>query len=376
MMAELFEGFIRRAIVWVRKQGEFDSADAAENFIAEWKSGRIYEPRSNPEVLGPFNREVERLLHIDSTGTRARLRFQPERAWHIKLGDDRVTVEDVAASATWELRLTQSLAAGESPAVIVTSKAFPDRDAAERALSRLEHALLVTSLQSGYGFSFSERVPPTVITEHGLKAFVPETVRALQDDLGEVIFETPPPTLFLHVGRPSLTVGVNPSIFLDRLNAALQAAQQVEDRTRTAYELFASSRFENSSRARFLLLVMAVEAMLDRENRPQTQIDFLVPIVEQVQAMSKSDAAWTLLANGLGELKRESIASAAARQITAVVSAEAASDFKKAYGLRSRLVHGGKRAEPGELNDTSNKLEPTVKALLLWRLTTAQAVAD
>ena len=65
----------------------------------------------------------------------------------------------------------------------------------------------------------------------------------------------------------------------------------------------------------------------------------------------------------------QSIAAGAAAQITKDVSADTARGFRRMYGLRSRLVHGGKAVIASELSNAGNELEPIVKTMLLRRLT-------
>lgn len=352
----------------VRRRGGHDAADEAENFVAAWHEGRIYQSHARPEALDEWLTAVNKELHVDAEGHRVRVRFQPEPAWNLALGEDTLAIHDVVTGAVWELRLARDESAGRSKAVVVDSSAFIDRATAELAAARLEAALLKTSVQIGYGFALSHRIPPSVITEHGFRHFLPDGIRGFKDDLGVTVYEAPPATVFLHMSEMNVSVSAAAENFRQALQNAVGTVAAIEDRLRTAYELFSSSRFENSSRARFLLLVMAVEAMIDRADRPDNEATFVARLIELVDGEPFSDQAKAALAAGLRELKRKSIGASASAQIAKEVSAEAAAAFKKMYGLRSRLVHGGKPVAPSDLNDASNKLEPIVKAMLSRRL--------
>jgi len=219
----------------------------------------------------------------------------------------------------------------------------------------------------GYGFALTERTPPGVITESGLALLVPTGMQGLKDELGITVFHTPPPAIFLGADFTA-SVSVRHTRMVTELQQALTDAGPLDERTRTAYELFASSRFENSSRSRFLLLVMAVEALVERSGRPQDEQDYLAQSVRELEASTLSVDAKATLRQALSSLKMQSISSAAQVMIAGAISAPAAEAFKKTYGIRSRLVHGGLAISPGKLSDASNQLEPTVKALLLARL--------
>jgi len=277
-------------------------------------------------------------------------------------------ISDSDTGTCWELRYLPNQDSEEGDSFIVESSVFPDRSSAELACKKMEAAILVVSLNRGFGVALNERQPSTVITEYGLNTLFPPGIRAIQDKLGTTIFETPPATVFVAAGSMKLSVGTPAKQLVAPFEAAIRADVEIDDRTRTAYELFTSSRFENSSRARFLLLIMAIEAMIERVDRPLDERIFLDGAINSLKASEVPADSKQTLANGLRGLKKQSISTAARATIAQKISAEAALDFRAMYDLRSRLVHGGKSLDPSEVCDASNKLEPTVKTMLLKRL--------
>jgi hypothetical protein len=366
---ELLEGLLRRCVVALRKQGQFDAANTGEEWISAWRAGFFHDPHGQVEAMAAWNAELERAHRVDSLGDRVRLKLQPERAFNLDLEDHiGIKVVDPHVNGEWELRLAPERHAERSRALVLESRAFLDQPTAELAATRLEAALLLASVRLGYGFALTERTPPGVITNSGFALLVPIGMQGLKDELGITLFRTPPPAIFLGTGGFRATVTVRHTRMIAELQQALTDAVVLDERTRTAYELFASSRFENSSRSRFLLLVMAVEALVERSGRPQDEQGYLDEAIRALKTSALSVAARATMTQALSSLKAQSISSAAQAMIAGAISTPAAEAFKKLYGIRSRLVHGGLAISPGNLNDASNQLEPTVKALLLARL--------
>lgn len=368
---------MRRAAVALRSRGRFDAANEAENWISAWGAGYLYDPHGQVEAMGEWIAELERALKVDSLGDRVRIRLQPERAWNLDLPEHAtVGISDPSAGAEWELRLGSDVDPEKSRALVLESRAFADRSTAEAAALRLETALLLASVRLQYGFALSDRAPTPVITDAGFKATIPAGMQGFKETLGVTFYKTPPATLFLQIGSFRGSVKVRAGNFVEAVQKALVDVGEVDQRTRTAYELYASSRFENSSRSRFLLPVMSIEAMAQQAERPEVEREFIDTAVVCLQKSTLSSEAKEMLRNALLSLKTKSIASATQTLITGAVSRAAANEFKKMYKLRSRLVHGGESLDPSEINDASNRLEVTVKAILLKRLTTTPPDAN
>lgn len=369
MQRELLEGLLSRCVVALRKQGQFEAANTGEEWIAAWKAGFFHDPHGQVEAMAAWNAELERAHRTDSLGDRVRIKLQPEQAFNLDLEDHvGIAFVDSHVNAQWELRLASERHPQRSRALVLESQALPDARAAEIAAGRLEAALLLASVRLGYGFALTERKPPVVITNAGFAMLVPTGMQGLSDALGITVFRTPPPTIFLGTGDFEGSVTVRHLRLVDELRQALVDASVLDERTRTSYELFASSRFENSSRSRFLLLVMAVEALVERSGRPADEQSYLNDAIQGLKTSGLSASARATMKQALTFLKTQSISSAAQALIANAVSAPAAKEFKKMYGIRSRLIHGGQTISPGKLNDASNQLEPTVKTLLLKKL--------
>jgi hypothetical protein len=156
---------------------------------------------------------------------------------------------------------------------------FDSEAAARVAGGKAVAALLLTSLRSGYAVSIQPRAPTGVVTDAGRKFFAErlglDTV--YDDSYGLTVFEEVGRTRFISAGGMRGIVGQPASAFIAAWSEAFLTAAPCNERVLLSYDLFASSRFENSSRARFRLLVMAVEALV--EQAPRSADDRLLSTV-------------------------------------------------------------------------------------------------
>jgi hypothetical protein len=193
-----------------------------------------------------------------------------------------------------------------------------------------------------------------------------------RDRLGVSIFEENGCTRFVSMGSPSVSVSSKLSPFISEWNCAPKTS--ISLRNLIAYELYASSRFESSSRARFLLLVMAVEALGCQMERAADELSVIDKLLEQVQIAELPESRRNALMNGIRGLKKVSIGETCRRLISqamdcsAVTDTDAASHFRDCYKVRGKIVHSGKTPAPSQLSNESNRLEKTVRELIAWTL--------
>jgi len=199
------------------------------------------------------------------------------------------------------------------------------------------------------GADFGDRAAKSWFTKEGLDAVSKQTGRpALNDVHGLMVYEQ---TSRLNVVFSSLTAnavrGINLEQFLSVFNSTLSRPREFTEQERVALLLFNASFFPDSPDGRFMLLMMAVEALI--EQRPQS--DNVKAIVQGF--LSAVDAATDLdagekaaLKSGLGQLRRESIRQAGRRLVREKIGARnykgmpAEEFFESCYALRSKLVHG------------------------------------
>jgi hypothetical protein len=199
------------------------------------------------------------------------------------------------------------------------------------------------------GVDYGRNRPKSMFTKYGLEWLSKQSghERILNDVYGTMIYETNPPPRFvtMHlqavIGKPE-----------DQLSKAIEKALKYEIRLsvteRLSIDLFNASYFQESEYTRFMLLVMAIEALLKRENRTDKtleHIDILIKMTRENDNISSSEKE--SLIGGLTGLKNESINQMGRKLAKERLGSKTYNDkspeafFSYCYYLRSRLVHGG-----------------------------------
>lgn len=113
-----------------------------------------------------------------------------------------------------------------------------------------------------------------------------------------------------------------------------------------ALALFNASFFQRSADSRFVLLVMAVEALIDPAPRSAEARAYVDGLITQTRSSSLSEAEKQSIIGALRCLRNESINSAGRRLASARLPSKFYQDklppdfFSHCYQLRSNLVHG------------------------------------
>jgi hypothetical protein len=209
--------------------------------------------------------------------------------------------------------------------VLITGAAYPDEGSAAQGGQRVLDALRRTFARMRMGVTLGGTWDR-------------------QDEL-QIIPLPPPPFAY---GFPSrLTVGRNPGRVERFFQESLAQGLDMNDAERLAYDLFALSWFAESRRVRLLLLVMAVEAVVQQDDALAEICDCVDRFMQQAaEAESLTADQRRDLRSRLGWLKKESIAEAGARLVQTELAGFTYSGvpapklFTTVYKLRNRLVHG------------------------------------
>jgi len=122
------------------------------------------------------------------------------------------------------------------------------------------------------GADFGERAVTGVVTEAGLAALTEERGgRFVNDVHGLMAFECDPWPTFVSVSADAVA-GRQEARVLDAIAKAAHIEAAVSDRERLAYDLYSASFFEASADARFMMLMMAVETLIELRARPSEVI--------------------------------------------------------------------------------------------------------
>jgi hypothetical protein len=171
--------------------------------------------------------------------------------------------------------------------------------------------------------------------------------RVLADEPGLMVFETEPPPSFISAWSGHVVMIRDIATFERVFAFALTHPRELTDAERLSLDLYNASFFEISPHAKFLTLVMAVEALLVPEPRPVAvgvHVEELIRLTEtsktlpQNQIESLCGSLQWLLNESIGQAGRRLARERLAPKTYGGLSAPLF--FTHVYSLRSKLVHG------------------------------------
>jgi len=277
---------------------------------------------------------------------------------------------------------------GTTVKLVVVGKEMPLRDSRDLALvgsgwpSQVEAAMAgekyTTALMLAFarirvGGDFGTRGPRMVITPAGLQYFarmMGVEMPVIQDIHGVMTYEGHPG--LVRTDSPELLRTAASEHFGQMFRQLAEANVVLSDKERNALELYNSSFFYAGADSRFLLLMTAVEALLDPQPRPEdaaAHVDQLIAATHANLRLTPGDRA--SMVGSLQWLRDESIRQAGRRVVSARLGQRqygrlvAKDFFCSCYDLRSRLVHGlAPFPSWEEVNMTNGPLELFVSDLL------------
>jgi hypothetical protein len=245
------------------------------------------------------------------------------------------------------------------------------REAGSRWRGFVERALARVNI----GANFGDRAPGSYMSAEYRKMLAQQwsVPRVVQDEHGLMVFEAEPwpkfalSTVHAVVGRPA-----------PRLVKAIEKAHElsiaISDREKTAFDLYSGSMFVASlADARFLMLMMAMETLIEQEARSDAAVAHVDRLIHETKDAELSADEIRSLTSSLQFLRRESITGAGRRVAQKLgdrtygdpIKEPPAKFFTGCYNLRSSLVHGSlPRATFSEVNGRVAGLELMVSDLL------------
>lgn len=181
-------------------------------------------------------------------------------------------------------------------------------------------------------------------------------VAAYNDDPGLLVVPEDPVPVFGRL-RADVIAGRNAEGTRTAILDAYEAELSPDDQTLLAFEMFSASQNmpPGDADSRFLMLMIAVESLIEPGDRAASQIAILEELREHlksIEGISADDA--NAIRGALGLLKDESIGSAGRRLANSLgdriyLDLSPAKFFTKCYAVRSQLVHGNVERSDSEL---------------------------
>ncbi|MEQ1718312.1 MAG: hypothetical protein ABL907_20405 [Hyphomicrobium sp.] len=301
-----------------------------------------------------------------------RLRFLRSPTDTVQTAANEVALSD--ASAPSPLRLHNPEADGtilEATQLALTGDGYSSEEEAQRAGQRYQSALMVALARHRVGADFGLRAPKGFVTDYGL-AMLSQKLgqRILNSVHGLMIYVTEPTPKFALVNASPVR-GVDPDRFRVAFSAAVATKPELSERDTVAFSLFNASFFRESADSRFLLLMMAIEALLDLRPRSDAARAHVESLIVQTEAAALSANERASMLGALRWLANESISQAGRNLCVERLGERRYKDlpshkfFTYCYGLRSALVHGSIPYPTfDEVANTVGQLEVLVADLL------------
>jgi hypothetical protein len=234
----------------------------------------------------------------------------------------------------------------DSEVLVFESEGWPSQEAAAQAAERYVPALALTLVKLRVGADFGRRAPKSAFTRAGLRMLETESrPRVLNDVHGLMLYESEPRPCFATASLDDVCA-VGQRRFEHVFSKALELAVRPTERERVALDFFNASFFQQSPDSRLLMLVMAIEAILDppaRAGEALAHVESMIAATRECGSLS-DDEKQSLLGS-LEWLKYKSIRQTGRKLASSVLGErkymdkEAPAFFLYCYDLRSRLVH-------------------------------------
>jgi len=263
----------------------------------------------------------------------------------------------------------------ESRELILSACGYRSEAGAERAGRVVKQALALAAARARIGVDFRSRGPSSAVTPAGLQYFaglLNLEGPVAPDKYGLVTYKRLAGLHFIKMGDMNSVVTKPLEELAEPLRVFVDADLQLSAMEEVAFEFYNASFFQASADARFLLLMTAIEALIDpakRSTEARKHVDTLIAATRANESMP--DAERTSIEGSLCFLKDESFRQAGKRIVAARLGDReyegktAEKYFSDCYNLRSRLVHG-KDPIPtwAEVNQANGALERFVSDLL------------
>jgi hypothetical protein len=230
---------------------------------------------------------------------------------------------------------------------VFQSNGWPSEDEVHRASSLYLDVLTLTLVRLRIGADFGSRAPKSTLTRHGVALFEAQTGKRILNDVHGLMVYKSHPTPYFVSAKANCILGKPQDHFEKIFSHALASNRILTERERLSLELFNTSFFQKSNEARILLLVAAIEALLEpspRSSAAASHVESMIAATSNSEILSSGEK--DSLLGSLNWLRNESI-NKTGRKLAVdnlkdrtYMDKVAPSFFSYCYNLRSRLVHG------------------------------------
>lgn len=330
---------------------------------------------------------ARRILPLRNTGSKEddkivpsvfcfRIRFRRSPRESLAIGETSAEVAEDAEGILIKISAFDAdKSIEESEELVLSGCGYHTAESARVAGSTFRQGLALALARNLIGVDFRSRGPSSSITPAGLQHFASVFHLAgpvAEDRYGMSVHERLPDLHFIKMGDVNPFVKKPFEKVIQSLSDFIATEPSFSTAEEVAFEFFNASFFQNSADARFLLLMTAIETLIDpaeRSAEARKHVDGLIAATARNDAIDSEERL--SLEGSLRFLKRQSIRQAGKRVVVERLGDReykgkpASKFFSDCYDLRSRLVHG---LDPiptwEEINQTNGDLERFVSDLL------------
>ena len=269
----------------------------------------------------------------------------------------------------------------EARRIEVVGRAFDDEKSANEAGQRWRGLIEAAFSAMRLAVDFGDRAAKGFVTNIGLKmataAF--EDRPTLNDVHGLMVYNDEPRPIFLHMGPATAIRSPDGPAVIRAVREAVRRNIVRTEEEHVAYDLFSAS-FNTAGviDARFVMLMMAIEAILVQEERSPEAVTLVKKLRATVEASTLPPGEKSSLRDAMAYLHQESISKSGRRlaktlgnQPRYVLGPDGKGTekpvdfFQDSYLMRSSLVHGeGERPSYTDVSCRGASLEDFVADLL------------
>lgn len=229
-----------------------------------------------------------------------------------------------------------------SDQLVVKGEGYESAEAANIAGQNIRDRLTIAFSKLRFPADFGDRAAKGLYTEAGLKMLEKEAGQPVLNNIHGLLVHESNAEYRYATFKLKGTIHKSAEESLKIIASSFSIKVPITEKRRLAYELFSASSFTDYVDARFMLLMMAVETLIEQKERDAKErelIEQMISLVEKSEIENKQS-----LKSSLSNLKYESIGQAG-RNIASnlkgtYLDVDPIKFFMKCYELRSKLVHG------------------------------------
>lgn len=303
-----------------------------------------------------------------------RVRFKVGPRTRIDAKVDELVLDETGGVRVFLRSLTAGQLVNDANELAMRGEGYATEAQAAAEGKRWVGALVLGMISEFVGTDFGERSPTGWMSPAGLELVSAANpgVRAYNDIAGLQVLSQSPQPVFSRVQATAIA-GKNGDAIAAHVREAFSQHAEPDERSLLACEMYAASHFMPSEDSRFLMLMIAVEALIEAGTRSAAQVEAIDGLVEHLASLSLSEEERRSLTQTIAGLKTESINSAGKRLAATLGDRKYAGKspkrfFRDCYDARSDLVHGN-LGRPGAetIRGLVGPLEHFVRDLVLER---------